>query len=122
MGSHPVNLAVRFALELVALGSVGAFGWSRFEGPVRWGAAIALVVAFMVVWGLFNVPDDPSRSGRAPVGVPGWVRLGLEIALFSAATFALARVFPPAWAAVFGGVVVLHYALSWDRIAWLLRQ
>jgi hypothetical protein len=40
-------------------------------------------------WGVFNVKGDPSRSGKAPVPVPGIVRLLLELAFFGSATLAL---------------------------------
>ena len=32
--------------------------------------------------GVFAVPDDPSRSGSAPIAVPGLARLTLEAAVF----------------------------------------
>jgi hypothetical protein len=32
MGSHPLNLAVRFALELSALAALGVWGWRQGDG------------------------------------------------------------------------------------------
>ncbi len=122
MGSHPINLVARFLLELCALGSVGWFGWARFTGPTRWVAMLALPLVLATLWGVFAVPGDPSRSGSTVVAVPGLVRLLLELAVFTAAVAALVYTDAPRAAAVLGGAVVLHYALSWDRIAWLLRQ
>lgn len=122
MGSHPINLALRFVLELSALAAVGAFGWLRFQGPGRIVAVMGLPLLFMVLWGVFAVPDDPSRSGSAPVPVPGAVRLALELALFGSAAFALSRVGHPTLAIVLGTTVVLHYLASWDRIRWLLER
>lgn len=122
MGSHPINLVARFVLELCALGSVGWFGWARFDGPLRWIAMLALPVVLATLWGVFAVPGDPSRSGSAVVAVPGVVRLLLELAVFGAAVTALVYGGAPRAAAALGGAAVVHYALSWDRIAWLLRQ
>jgi len=80
---------------------------------------VPLVAA--TAWGLFAVPGDPSRSDRAPVPVPGAVRLLVEGALFGGATAAIVRE-RAAWGLAFGAVAVVHYALSYDRVAWLLRR
>lgn len=65
------------------------------------------------------MPGDPKD---APVAVPGWVRLLLEAVLFGAAVLALAAAHQTQAAVVFGVVVLLHYAASYDRILWLLRS
>ena len=70
MGSHPINLAIRFLLEVAALLSMGIWGW---------------------------------RFGE------GWLRL------------ALAALIPTA-AAVLWGTVAVHYAISYDRVMWLINQ
>lgn len=122
MGTHPLNLAFRFLLEMSALVAVGTLGWARFEGLSRWGLALGLPVLFMVLWGTFAVPDDPSRSGGAPVPVSGAVRLLLELGLFAGAAGALHLAGHTRPAMALAIAVVLHYALSWDRIAWLLER
>ncbi len=68
------------------------------------------------------MPGDPSRSGRAPVPVPGPLRLALELAIFGAATWALFAARAPSWAYAFAAVVIVHYVLSYDRVAWLLES
>lgn len=120
MGSHPINLALRFLLELTALGSLGVLGWLRFEGPARLVAAIGLPLLFMVLWGVFAVPDDPSRSGSAPVPVPGGARLALELGLFATAAAALHLAGFAVPGLLFASTVAAHYLMSWDRIRWLL--
>ena len=122
MGAHPINLGLRFVLELCALASVGAFGWLGFQGSLRWVAVIAGPLIFMAAWGVFAVPGDPSRSGSAPVPVPGAVRLALELTLFAAAGAALHQIGQTRWAIALVSVVLAHYAASWDRIMWLLRS
>jgi hypothetical protein len=122
MGSHPLNLLLRFGLELVALYAVGAVGHARVDGPLRWLAALAAPLLFATLWGTFAVPDDPSRSGGAPVPVGGAARLALELGLFAVATAALSGAGAARGAAVFALVVLAHYAASWDRIAWLLAR
>ena len=61
-------------------------------------------------------------SGKAPVPVPGIVRLLLELAFFALATWALVAAGLQMIGALFGAAVVIHYLLSYDRIAWLIRN
>ena len=51
-----------------------------------------------------------------------FLRLGLEAALFGGAVWGLAAVSAPGAAVVLGGGVLMHYALSYDRIGALLRH
>ena len=92
MGSHPVNLALRFILELGALVAMAMWGWHLGGGTEGWFGyifAMALPILAAIIWGIFNVPNDPSRSGAAPIIVPGFVRLLIELAFFSFASWAL---------------------------------
>ena len=122
MGSQPVNLALRFLLELAALGSYSLWGWQQMEGLAGYLLAIGLPLLGAVLWGTFAVPNDPSRSGKAPVPVPGWLRLALELLIFGLAIFCLFDVGYANIAGLFGFTVLAHYLASYDRIGWLLRQ
>jgi len=117
MASHPLNLGVRFLLELAALAAYAYWGWAAHEGIWRWVLGIGLPLLAAALWGTFRVPNDP---GHAPVPVPGVVRLLLEAAYFGGAV-ALLSTLRPTPAVVLGGLVVLHYAASYDRVAWLVR-
>ena len=75
-----------------------------------------------VLWGVFAVADDPSRSGAAPIPVPGLVRLALEAAVFGVGIWALKDSGFTRASLALGVVVVVHYAISYDRIAWLLDR
>src|ERR1051325_728747 len=87
MGGTWWNLPLRFLLELAALLGLGMADWSLSAGVWRWILAIALPLVAAVLWGAFAVLVEPGRSGRAPVPVPGAVRLALElIILFGGAT------------------------------------
>lgn len=118
VGSHPLNLALRFLLELAGLVALGDWGWQ----VARYPGAIAVPAVAAAAWGTFNVAGDPSRSGKAPVRVPGVARLLLEVAFFAGATFALHGSGRPRAALAFAALVVAHYALSYDRVAWLVRR
>ena len=120
MGSHPLNLALRFILEIIALLAVGLWGWHCGSAGYNYLLAAGLPVSFALIWGIFNVPNDPSRSGRAPVKVPGIIRLLIELSLFGFAVWALFHLDYKTGAFIFGGVLILHYIISYDRINWLL--
>lgn len=122
MGSHPLNLAVRFLLELAVLGSMGYWGWTQHDGIERWLWAIGLPLLAAVLWGTFAVPNDPSRSGQAPVPIPGIIRLLLELAIFATAVILLILSQQRTFALALAVVVLLHYALSYDRILWLWQK
>ena len=122
MGQNPLNLAFRFLLEILALLAVGYWGWAEHTGMLRILLAVGLPVLAAVLWATFRVPGDASASGRAPVAVPGWLRLLLELGLFAAATWALFGAGAATAATIFGLAVVVHYAISYDRVLWLLRQ
>ena len=122
MGSNPLNLALRFLLELAALVAMGFWGWSLTPDWPRFLFAAGVPLFAAVVWGVFAVPEDPSRSGRAPMPVPGVLRLAIEIAFFAFAAWALFDLGSPLLAWIFALLVVVHYAASYDRIAWLLKR
>ena len=122
MGSHPINLAVRFLLELAALGSAAIWGWQTGTESMRLILAIGLPLALAVIWGVFAVPGDPSRSGKTVIPTPGFLRLILELAFFGFAVWALRDSGYKELALYLGIVTAFHYLLSYDRIRWLLRH
>lgn len=119
---HTLNLALRFLLEIAALGAVAWWGHSRTDEPWRWALAFGLPLLFAVLWGTFAVPDDPSRGGQPVVAVPGAVRLALELAVFGAGVLALRGVDRPWLALSLGALVLVHYAAWPSRIRWLLER
>src|SRR3972149_5816006 len=116
VGSHPINLAVRFLLEIAALAAIGYWGWSKGEGALRFVLALGLPIIAAVLWGTFRVPGDDSASGQALVAIPGVLRLLLELAMFAFATWGLydAGAIQLAW--ILGVVALVHYAVSYDRV------
>lgn len=122
MGSHPLNLAFRFLLEILALISFGLWGWKLTESGWRYVLVLLVPIIFALAWGIFNVPDDPSRSGNAPIIVSGVIRLILELVLFALAGFALYHLGNPNLWWIFGASVILHYLISYDRIIWLIAR
>ena len=112
MSQHPVNLGLRFVLEVVAVVGLIRLG----DGVWGWLLALAGVVA----WGIFRVPNDGTSSGRAPVAVPGPVRLAVEVSVFG---LGLVGWFlsGPQWVAVADAIALgLHHVFSVDRLRWLL--
>ncbi len=119
---RPWNLALRFGLEIGALTGLGSAGWTQTDGFVGWIAVVALPLLGAILWGTFNVLDDPSRSGEAPVEVPGWVRLTVELFVLGAGWIAYVIAGYPVIGAVFAVLTVLHYAVGWARVRWLLSR
>jgi len=122
MSKHPVNLAIRFALELVAIGSFGIWGFRSSDEWYGYLLALLFPLLFAGLWGVFAVPYDPSRSGKTVVVTPGVIRLILELALFGAAAWMLFDIEYLKLGWIFSAVIIFHYASSYDRIIWLLKQ
>ncbi len=122
MGSHPINLIFRFILELCALTAIGIWSWNQSDGFVGIVLSIGIPIILAAIWGVFAVPDDPSRSGAAPVIVSGIVRLIIELAIFTFAIWSLYNIGSISSSKILGIAVLLHYILSYDRIIWLFAQ
>lgn len=119
MSSHPINLGLRFVLELAALAAAGVWGWYKGEGWLRFLLAFGIPVVIAILWATFRVPNDP---GPAPVVVPGLLRLLFELAVFAFAVWALAdaRFVTLAW--ILGIALAVHYITAYDRVLWLIKQ
>jgi len=122
MGSHPVNLMIRFILELLVLASVGYWGWKKFDGTWQYVLGIGLPILMTIIWGTFAVPDDPSRSGKAPIPISGLLRLLIEFIFFALAVWVLYDLQQYKLSYILGGIVIIHYVVSYDRVSWLLSQ
>ena len=116
------NLALRLALELAAFTGFAWAGWHIASGFLAVVLTLVLPFAAAALWGVFNVPGDPSRSGKAPVPVPGWLRLLLELAILLGGAACFAFFGAPAVGAVLGVLIVVHLIFSIGRTRWLLRQ
>ena len=122
MGSNAANLILRFFLEIIALISLGVWGWKQSGSWFRLLLAIGIPVIIAVIWGTFAVPNDPSRSGSAPVITSGLIRLIIEFGIFG---FAIWSLYDMGWnkiSLIFGIVVLAHYIISYDRVLWLLTK
>lgn len=113
----------RFALEIWAAIALGWWGWHLADGGILGVLlAIAIPAAAFAVWGIFAVKDDPSRNPNPPIPVSGWVRLLIEAAVFGLAAYALWSSGHRAWAESLLTAVGILSFVSYDRIAWLLKQ
>ena len=119
MANHPINLALHFFLELVGLAAYAIWGWTQHTGVMRFVWAVGLVVLTATAWGVFRVDDDP---GKAPVRVPGFLRLALELMYFGAAAWLLIASGFRTLGIVFGMITLLHYISGYDRVRWLLTE
>jgi hypothetical protein len=122
MSAHPLNLALRFVLELRTLFAPGYWGWTQPEGILRVVSAFAVSLTAVVFLGVFSTPGDRSRSAGAIMSTPGILRLAMELLFFAAAAWSFYVADIRVVAFVFAGIVLLHYGLSCDRIAWLVKN
>ena len=112
---------IRLLLELGMLLCLGYTGYNLSETTlVRLFLAVLLPAIAMAVWAIFRAPGDESAGKEAPVHIPGWARLILELALFviaaAGAWWAGSRIAAEALLTF----TALHYVFTWQRVKWLL--
>jgi hypothetical protein len=122
MSQNPINLAVRFLLELAALAALGFWGWTQHTGIMRYLLMVGLPLLAATLWGTFRVPADASANGKALIPVAGWLRLLLEVIFFTSAAWCLFNANAVCAGYVFSGIALIHYLISYDRILWLFKQ
>jgi hypothetical protein len=99
------NLALRFFLELCALGALGYWGFKTGRGLiVKVGLGIGAPLLAALVWGMLGAPD-------APVLLPEPLHLLLELMIFGLAAVALYDAGHPRLAWVFGLAFVINRVL-----------
>jgi Protein of unknown function (DUF2568) len=116
------QLAIRFGLEVASLVAIGRYAGGLFRGLWAYAAAWGVPLLIALLWATFAVKGDPSRSGNAPVPIPGLVRLALEMAVFLGGAAALAARNNRVALAIFLAAFVLHHSMTTGRLTWLLRQ
>lgn len=112
------QLVIRLSLEIAAQISIGLWGY-RAGG---WPLAILLPVIAAGLWGTFAVAGDPSRSGKAPIRVPGAIRLAIELLVFLGGAAALAALGHWLPFGFYLAALALHHAQTTPRVRWLLSQ
>ena len=120
---HPLNLVLRFLLELALIFIGGYWAFETWAGSfLQWPTTIVIPLVIICIWGLFNVPGDPSRSGKAPIPISGINRLLIEIALFGLGFYFFYDLNLKSLALCFFFSFIMHNSLASDRIIWLLKQ
>ena len=109
-------------LELSALVAMGAWGWGEGIGWYKSVFALVTPIIAASIWGIFNVLDDPSRNGRAPIAVSGNVRLVIELLFFFVAAWMLYDVGYAIFGLALIVITILHYLASYRRIIWLISH
>ena len=119
MSQNPINLIVRFVLEIVILVALAMWGAAQMAGWKGVLLAIVLPIIAAAIWGTFRTHGD---HGHGLIETPGRARLLIEMALFILAGWALYDLGHPKFALGFGAGVVFHYLLSYDRVWFLLSK
>ena len=116
------TLGLRLLIKIGLFAGIVAAANMNYDGTTVWVASVVVIVVTAAIWGVFAVPNDPSRSGKTVVVTPGLVRLVIELSLFGVVVVWLAIGEDYIPVAVLGGATVVHY-VSWPaRIRWLLRN
>lgn len=118
MNTNPINLTVRFLLEIAMLIALGYWGW-HLNGAWRYIGVAGLPTAAATLWGVFRIPDDPIH---APVAVPGMIRLLVELGLFGFASWGLYDLGNSKLCLIMAAAVTIHYIVSYDRTWVMLRN
>ncbi|MGZ3752993.1 MAG: YrdB family protein [Mucilaginibacter sp.] len=119
MNTNPINLAVRFLLEIAMLIILGYWGWHLAGNLLHYIAAAGLPLTAAALWGIFRIPNDPKP---APIAVPGIIRVLLEFMLFGSAVWALLDLDYTKSGWIMAVIVILHYLISYDRTWVMLRN
>ena len=119
LSNNPINLLLAFLLELAGLFAMGFWGWTQHEGFVRILLGLGLPILAAVIWGVFRVDGAP---GKAPVRVPGLVRLLIEWGFYAIAVICFFAAGQTAAAIVMAVLVIGHTAASIDHVRWKLAQ
>lgn len=119
---HPINLALRFGLEIVALYAMSSRVYAMYSSPENWFYAILSAVLAGAIWTIFKVPGDKSSNGKAIVPINGVLRFLIEFSFFFVAVFLLIVDESYSFAGIFGFFIFMHYLTSLDRFVWLLKN
>jgi hypothetical protein len=116
-----MSLIFAFLLEAAMFICIGIWGWHLGDGGVFSGFLTAIFVVIAAgVWGLCRVPGDlPRGDSRVPVSGP--VRLVIEFAVLGLAVFGIWAAGSRAAGETLLTAGVIHHALTWERIRWLLH-
>ncbi len=119
MGSKSINLGVRFLLEISAMAISVYWGWKTGQGGIRYVLAFGIPLLIAAVWGTFRIPNDPSH---AIVAIPGILRLVIELAVFTFAVWAAYKTGLVTISVIMVLMIAFHYAVSYDRVLWMVKQ
>jgi hypothetical protein len=101
------NLALRFLLELCALGALGYWGFKTGSSTLtKIGLGLGAPLVAAVIWGLFVAP-------ATPVAVPELVPLVLQVVVFGLAAAGLAATGHRTLTVLFALVVVANAILMY---------
>ena len=117
MSQNAAVLALHFLMELSAIAAAAYWGWTTRAGMARWAWAIGLPLLLAVIWALFRAAGD----GPDPtVTIPGFARLVLELVILGSGAFLLWRAGQSSLAGVFVALIIVDFALQYDRVGRLL--
>lgn len=118
MEIQKINQGYRFILEILALLALAYWGWNTSTGIMRYVLVVLAPFIAASLWASFRVKEE--AHDHPIIEVTGPVRLTTEITLFAASAVLLHVAGQTLYAAVFAGMVLLHYAIDYRRVGRLL--
>ena len=119
MHNHPLNLLLRFLLELIILFAIGRWAYFSYEGMLKYLMMIVLPAGGAAAWGIFRVPAD---HGKGVIAIRGYIRLIMEVIFFLSGWYCLNESGMKTTAAWFAILSIIHYIISYKRIILLLKN
>ena len=98
------------------------WGFASFNGFYSYAIGLGSPLISATLWGVFAVPNDPSRSGKTVIKTSGRMRLLLELSFFILGASALYSLNYTNLFYAFSIISLLHYLMSMDRIKWLIAH
>lgn len=111
MISTVINIALRFFLEVCALGFFAYWGFQSSQSTlIKLGLGIGTPLLIAFIWGVFGSP-------AAPIPAKGFQRILLEMFIFGLATLALYSSGKTTLAIIYAITVILNRILIdlWDQ-------
>lgn len=112
---------IRTIVDLSLFASVGYAVQTWLGGNVlAWIVAIGVVLLIAATWIGLRVPGDVGLPVPVTISISGRTRLLLELTITAIAAYGLWTTVSRAAGETLLTLVGVHYAVTWDRVRWLL--
>ncbi len=112
---------IRTIVDLAIFGSIGYSVHFWIEGEwIGWFGAVVALFSVAAIWIVCRVPGDVGLPVPLTIPISGRVRLLIEFVITGIAAYGLWTTASRAAGETLLTLVGIHYAVTWDRVRWLL--